>query len=106
MADNPSAMPASHSTPESKPVVLLVDDLPANLKALRATLDGLGPELVDARSGDEALGWLQSSEAAVILLDVNMPGRDGFETARLIRARDESRLTPIIFVTADDIDRE
>jgi PAS domain S-box-containing protein len=105
MADTQVTLHASEPTAEPKPSVLLVDDQPANLTALRAILDDLGPELVEARSGEEALDRLHAAEFAVILLDVNMPGRDGFETARLIRAREESRHTPIIYVTAFDADR-
>jgi PAS domain S-box-containing protein len=80
--------------------ILLVDDQPANLLALEAMLEGLGQNLVRASSGDEALRKLLEHEFAVILLDVQMPGIDGFETARLIRARERSRQIPIIFITA------
>src|SRR5580658_10235832 len=79
---------------------LLVDDEPANLLALEAVLEGLGQKLVKARSGKEALRCLIKEEFALILLDVSMPDMDGFETARLIRERDKTRLTPIIFLTA------
>jgi signal transduction histidine kinase len=82
--------------------ILLVDDQPANLLALEAMLQGLGQNLVMAASGREALKWLLSHEFAVILLDVKMPDMDGFETAALIRERDKSRDTPIIFLTAAD----
>jgi signal transduction histidine kinase len=81
---------------------LLVDDQPANLLALEAMLQGLGQNLVKAGSGREALKWLLRDEFAVILLDVKMPDMDGFETAALIRERDKSRDTPIIFLTAAD----
>jgi signal transduction histidine kinase len=80
--------------------VLLVDDVPANLLALEAMLDGLGHNLVCARSGQEALKLLLTREYAMILLDVEMPGMDGFETATFIRAREQTRHTPIIFLTA------
>src|SRR5688572_1786169 len=80
--------------------ILLVDDRPANLVALEAVLEDLGQNLILAKSGEEALRELEDQDFAVILLDVQMPGLDGFETAELIRRRERSRLTPIIFVTA------
>ena len=82
--------------------ILLVDDQPANLIALEAMLQGLGQNLIKAESGREALKWLLTHEFAVILLDVKMPDMDGFETATLIRERDKSRHTPILFLTAAD----
>jgi signal transduction histidine kinase len=82
--------------------ILLVDDQPANLVALEAMLQGLGQNLIKAESGREALKWLLNHEFAVILLDVKMPDMDGFETATLIRERDKSRHTPILFLTAAD----
>ena len=82
--------------------ILLVDDQPANLLALEAMLQGLGQNLIKAESGREALKWLLTHDVAVILLDVKMPDMDGFETAALIRQRDKSRDTPIIFLTAAD----
>jgi signal transduction histidine kinase len=82
--------------------ILLVDDQPANLVALEAMLHGLGQNLVKAESGTEALKSLMAMDFAVILLDVKMPDMDGFETASLIRQRDKSRDTPIIFLTAAD----
>ncbi len=81
--------------------VLLVDDEPANLLALEVVLEPLGATLVRASSGTEALRKLQDTDFAAILLDVRMPGMDGFEAAKLIRSRPRSRATPIIFVTAD-----
>ena len=80
--------------------VLLVDDREENLLALEAVLEPTGCRLVSARSGDDALRALLKDDFAVILLDVQMPGLDGFETAELIRARERSRSVPIIFVTA------
>ena len=80
--------------------ILMVDDEPKNLLALEAFLEGLGHHLVRAKSGEEALRQLIQKDFAVILLDVLMPGMNGFETAALIRQRDKSRLTPIIFLTA------
>ena len=82
--------------------ILLVDDQPANLVALEAMLQGLGQNLIRAESGREALKWLLTHDCAVILLDVKMPDMDGFETATLVRQRDKSRHTPIIFLTAAD----
>ncbi|MFP2934719.1 two-component system response regulator, partial [Pyxidicoccus sp. 3LG] len=80
--------------------VLLVDDQPEGLLALEATLAPLGQRLVSARSGREALRHLLTQDFAVILLDVVMPEMDGFETAQLIRERERSRNTPILFLTA------
>ena len=85
---------------DEKVNILLVDDRPENLAAVAATLEDSDYRLVQARSGAEALKHLLQDEFAVILLDVQMPGLDGFETARLIRARNKSRHTPIIFITA------
>ncbi len=86
--------------PSEKANILLVDDRPENLLALEATLDSLGQNLVKAHSGLEALRCLLHQDFAVILLDVQMPDIDGFETAALIRQRERSRHTPIIFLTA------
>jgi len=80
--------------------VLIVDDRPENIVAVKSILDGPEFELLSARSGPEALGQLLTADVALILLDVFMPGMDGFETARLIRAREACRHIPIIFLTA------
>src|SRR5688572_26033268 len=80
--------------------ILLVDDKPEKLLSLEVVLEDLHQNIVRAYSGREALRALLSQEFAVILLDVNMPGMDGFETASLIRQRRNSEHTPIIFVTA------
>ena len=93
----------SNETSKPKANILLVDDNPENLLALRAILDELEQNLVDAHSGEEALQQLKNDEFAAVLLDVHMPGLDGFETAHLIRGQDKNRYTPIIFLTADDI---
>lgn len=80
--------------------ILLVDDSPDKLLAIESVLEDLGQNLIRARSGEEALRLLLKHEFAVILLDVNMPGLDGFETAALIRQRRALKDIPIIFVTA------
>jgi len=80
--------------------ILLVDDQPENLLSASAVLESLGQEVIRAESGREALRHLLDHDFAVIVLDVMMPEMDGFETAALIRQRDRSRLTPIIFLTA------
>jgi two-component system sensor kinase FixL len=88
--------------------ILLVDDQPQKLLAYEAMLDGLGERLVRAQTGNQAFEILLHEEIAVILLDVNMPGMDGFETAALIREHPRFTKTPIIFVTAvntTDLDR-
>src|SRR3954468_9624438 len=85
--------------------ILVVDDMPEKILAIEATLGELGQNIVKASSGREALRCLLKDDFAVILLDVNMPEMDGFETAALIRERRRSEHTPIIFVTAfnDDV---
>lgn len=87
-------------SPETKINILLVDDHPENLLALEGILESLGQNLVRATSGTKALKCLLNQDFAVILLDVQMPDLDGFETAALIRQRERSRHTPIIFLTA------
>ncbi len=81
--------------------VLIVDDKPAKLVALGAIVSGMELEIVTANSGEQALRQLLKRDFALILLDVNMPTMDGFETAKLIRSRPRSEHTPIIFVTAE-----
>jgi two-component system, sensor histidine kinase and response regulator len=98
----PRGPAAPHQEDVDKVNILLVDDQPANLIALEAMLEDLGQNLIRAESGREALKRLLSDDFAVILLDVKMPEMDGFETAALIRQRDRSRHTPILFLTAAD----
>ena len=85
---------------DKKANILLVDDRLENLLALEAILEPLGQNLVRTTSGAEALKQLLTNDFAVILLDVQMPVMDGFETATLIKEREKSRHIPIIFVTA------
>jgi len=82
--------------------ILMVDDRPENLLALEAILQGLGHELLKATSGEEALKVLLAEDVAVILLDVQMPGMDGFETAAHVKKREKTRDIPILFLTAID----
>jgi CheY-like chemotaxis protein len=88
----------------AKPRILLVDDRAENLTALEAILSSLNQVLVPVRSGDAALKALLTGEFAVILLDVVMPGMDGFETAAHIKRRAKTRDIPIIFLTAAGTD--
>jgi signal transduction histidine kinase/DNA-binding response OmpR family regulator len=94
------ADPLRGASAPSDPAILLVDDRPEQRLALAAVVGALGESVVEAASGREALRCLLQREFALILLDVNMPDMDGFETAALIRQRKSSEHTPIIFVTA------
>jgi PAS domain S-box-containing protein len=98
-------MPVETTAAAARVNILLVDDQPANLLALEAILDSPRHELVRASSGEQALARLQERDFAVVLLDVQMPGLDGFETANRIRSAEQSRQTPIIFLTAYEDDR-
>ena len=89
------------TTAADRASILIVDDRPDKLLVLKMVLEDLGAEIVTAVSGEEALKRVLVQDFAVILLDVNMPGLDGLETAQLIRTRRKSAHTPIIFVTAD-----
>jgi signal transduction histidine kinase/DNA-binding response OmpR family regulator len=80
--------------------ILVVDDLPEKILVMETILGELGENIIGAQSGEEALRLILQHEFAVILLDVNMPGMDGFETAAFIRRRKKSAHTPIIFITA------
>ena len=92
--------PVTDQVAEQPVNILLVDDRPENLLALEGVLEPLGHTLVRASSGEEALKRLLTDEFAVILLDVQMPGLDGFDTAEHIKAREKTRDIPIIFITA------
>ncbi|GAB3694582.1 response regulator [Nocardiopsis oceani] len=85
--------------------ILLVDDRDENLIALEAALTSLDQNLVRANSGEEALKQLLGTDFAVILLDVIMPGMDGYETAAHIKQREKTKDVPIIFLTAQEVDR-
>ncbi len=89
---------------ECEAAILVVDDTSQNLLAMEVALAGLPHRIATARSGAEALRELLQHDFALVLLDVQMPGIDGYETARLIRSRGRSRHTPIIFITAYDRD--
>jgi CheY-like chemotaxis protein len=88
----------------AKPSILLVDDRPENLAALEAILEDLDVRLVRANSGIEALRHLLNEDFALILLDVQMPELDGYDTARLVRERTKTAHVPIIFLSAIDRD--
>ncbi len=94
--------------PEQPANILVVDDQPENLMALEAVLEALGQNVVKAHSGKDALKALLHDDFAIVILDVNMPGMNGFETASVFRQRENSKHTPIIFLTAmytEDADR-
>jgi PAS domain S-box-containing protein len=93
----PAAVPAPEA--EERPRVLVVDDDERNLLAIRTVLEDVG-DIVVARSGEEALRHLLKGEFAVILLDVYMPGLDGYETAQMIRSREQTKRIPIVFLSA------
>src|SRR6266702_5426645 len=86
--------------PGGKCNILVVDDLPDKLLVLESILAELAQNVITVRSGEEALRRVLKHDFAVILLDVNMPGMDGLETAAYIRRRKKSAHTPIIFITA------
>src|SRR5205814_3641484 len=86
--------------------ILIVDDRAENLLALEAILEPLHQKLIRASSGEEALRRLLERDFAVILLDVQMPGINGFETARLIKSRERTKYIPIIFLTAISKDEQ
>lgn len=80
--------------------ILIVDDRPDKLLVFKTILEDLDQNIITLQSGENALRWLLDNECAVMLLDVNMPGMDGFETAQLIRGRRKTAHMPIIFITA------
>ena len=99
---------SAHATLTEPVNILLVDDQPSRLLTYRTILGDLNENLIDASSGTEALKLLMVHDFALILLDVNMPGLDGFETANLIHQHPRFEKTPIIFITAinlSDLDR-
>jgi serine phosphatase RsbU (regulator of sigma subunit) len=98
----PLVSPECAPAPESRPTVLLVDDQPANLIALEALLSDMDLDILTAESGEDALRRLLEVDVALILMDVRMPGMDGFEAAELIHRRKRSQHTPIIFLTASE----
>ena len=106
MADLPAEADSAAETDAAEaPRVLVVDDDERNLLAVSTVLEDVG-EIVVARSGEEALRHLLKGEFAVILLDVYMPGLDGYETAKIIRSREQSKRIPIIFLSAVNKENE
>jgi response regulator RpfG family c-di-GMP phosphodiesterase len=95
---------ALEETTDSRSGILLVDDMEDNLIALEAVLASLNEPLVRARSGEEAMKALLRRQFAVVLLDIRMPGMDGFETAANIKRLDQTKDVPIIFLTGTDSD--
>jgi diguanylate cyclase (GGDEF)-like protein/PAS domain S-box-containing protein len=96
-------MECAHPTPaEGNSILLIVDDYPENLISMRALLQRQDWQVITAASGFEALSLLLEHDIDLVLLDVQMPGMDGFEVARLMRGSQRTRLTPIIFLTANE----
>src|SRR5688572_7404308 len=93
-------MSSGSSPSESRPSILLVDDHPSNLVALEAVLGTSDYHLVTASSGAEALAMLEVYSFAMVLLDIHMPGMDGYEVARHIKASPKNKHIPIILITA------
>ena len=104
MPERSSAEPFGEQS--SRPKVLVVDDMPANLALAEAILEPLFCEVLVARSGREALTVIQDHEVAVLLLDVQMPGMDGYEVANRVRQDPKTRKVPIIFQTAASVGDE
>jgi PAS domain S-box-containing protein len=103
--ESPQAPDITASPLPERTSVLLVDDSPASQPSLRAILENPAYDLVEARTGEEALERLKADEFAVVLLDVRLPGMSGFDVAEHIRSKSRSPYTPVIFLTTDDIDR-
>ncbi|WP_353942504.1 response regulator [Streptomyces sp. HUAS MG91] len=97
-------MTISGASSSERASILLVDDMEDNLVALEAVLGSLNEPLVRARSGEEAMKALLRHRFAVVLLDIRMPGMDGFETASNIKRLDQTKDVPIIFLTGTDAD--
>jgi signal transduction histidine kinase len=95
---------ATGSRPGVRAAILAVDDYPANLIAIKRILEPLGHEIVRAHSGEEALRHVAEREFAVILMDANMPGMDGYQTTRLIKEQPGGEGVPVIFLTGIDRD--
>ena len=95
---------SAEATTDESAGILLVDDMEDNLVALEAVLGSLNEPLVRARSGEEAMKALLRQRFAVVLLDIRMPGMDGFETAANIKRLDQTKDVPIIFLTGTDSD--
>ena len=101
----PAAADLLPESPHPEPVdILIVDDNPAKVLAIESILEPLGQNLVRAHGGREALRTLLTRDFATVILDVHMPDLDGFATAQMIRSRERSRSTPIIFVSAINTD--
>ncbi|MEU8681211.1 response regulator [Streptomyces sp. NPDC048611] len=92
------------TTPDTSPSILIVDDMEENLVALEAVLGSLTQKVVRARSGEEALKAMLREEFAVVLIDVLMPGMNGFETAANIKGLDQTKDVPIILLTGASVD--
>ncbi|HEX8953242.1 MAG TPA: response regulator [Polyangia bacterium] len=107
MAQAQPRQEASRAGPgQRRPAILVVDDNRANLEAMSALLASMDLDVTPAPSGEDALRMLLQRDFAVVLMDVQMPGLDGFQTTELIRQRDRTRDVPIIFVTAIFTDDE
>lgn len=94
------------TTAERRETILLVDDRPENLLVLEGVLEGCGYQLIQARSGHDALRAVLKQEIDLILMDVQMPEMDGFETAQFIHGKKQTQDVPIIFITANSKDQE